>query len=111
MPFPATGAVDPLRIAHVQRLEHLLQAIFGFRHRDQVDVVAHQAVGEHLDLVFLGVVLQPAQIGLAIVVCKEHLLAPIAPLGDVVGDAGTDGAGKAGHGGGESSMRRGWDKG
>ena len=43
--------------------------------------------------------LQPGQIGSAVVVREKHVLAAIAPLGDVVGDVGEDGAGEAGHGG------------
>ena len=60
-------------------------------------MVGHEAIRENMHLVFLGVVLQPSQIGVAIVIGKEHLLATIAPLGDVMGHAGADGSGETGH--------------
>lgn len=44
--FPSLRTIDSLGVAHVQGLEHLLQPLLRYRHRDDVNVVGHQAIEE-----------------------------------------------------------------
>lgn len=53
-----------------------------------MNVIGHEAIRENIP-----------EIGRAIGVRKEHLLVTIAPLGVVMGQAGADGSGAAGHAG------------
>ena len=99
VPMPAAPAIDPLRIAHVQRLEHTVQAVFAVGHRDQVDMVGHQAVAEDGHAVLAAIGLEPGEIGAAVVVGKEDVLPAVAALGDVVRYPGKDGARQSGHAG------------
>ena len=56
-------------------------------------MVGHETIGENLDRVFLGILLEPVKISRTIRIGEEYLLATIAPLGDVMGNAGTNGSG------------------
>jgi hypothetical protein len=48
-----------------------------------MNVVCHQAVGQHFDLMQISVFLQPSQVNLTVII-KKHRLTPIATLGNVV---------------------------
>ena len=84
MPLLAAIAVHALRMAHVQGPEHALQTIVAVGHRDQVDVIAHQAVGEHLHPMLAAILPQRVQIRIAVLIGEEHRFAPVAALGHVV---------------------------
>jgi hypothetical protein len=58
-----------------------------------VDVVGHQAIGQNLNLIFAGVLTQPIQIGVTIFIGKEHRVATVTALRDVMWDLGEYGAG------------------
>jgi len=90
MAFPASRAIDTLGVAHVQRLEDTLQPTGAGRDCNQVDVVGHQAVGEHVNVEEVAVLPQPGQIGDTVFVTEEDVLAPIAALRNVVWDAAED---------------------
>lgn len=91
------GAIDALRVTHVQGLQDILQAVFGRRDEDQVNVIGHQAIAGNRDAMFSGILPQPREIGLAVRVIKEHVLAPVPALGDVVRHLGKNRTGNAGH--------------
>jgi hypothetical protein len=62
--------------------------VLSVRHRDQMNVVAHQAVAEHAQFIALRVALQQVEIDVPAIVCVEHVLAVVAALGDMVRNAG-----------------------
>jgi hypothetical protein len=45
----------------------------------------HEAIGEDIRRVLRSIILEPVQIGLAVLVSEKDILPPIATLGDVVG--------------------------
>ena len=90
-------AVEALGVAHVQWLQGALQAVIGCGYGDQVDMIGHQAIGQYFNLVLFGVVFQPRQIHQAIIIVKEHRLASIATLGDVVRKTCKYGSGQSRH--------------
>ena len=66
-------------------------------HRDDVDMVGHQAIAPDLDMRPPCGVGEQIEIELVIAILEKGLLAAIAALGDVVRDAGEDEAREAGH--------------
>jgi len=88
MPLPASFPVDPLGVAHVQRLEHLLQTIVGCRDGNQVNVIGHNAISKDFNLTFIAVLPEPRQINFTILICKKNVFAPITTLGHVMWKAG-----------------------
>jgi hypothetical protein len=93
MSGPFALSVEALGKAHVQGLERLLQAIVGGRHGNQMNMVGHQAIGQHLNLMLVGVLFKPCQVNLSILIGEKDTLTSIAALRDVVGKAGKDGSG------------------
>src|SRR3989344_5050987 len=93
MSLPLLGAIDAWRGACVQDPEDLLQRVWLLGNGHDVNAVGHQAIGEHAHAVFRAVLSQPREIGRSIRVAKEHVLAAVAALGDVVWNTGEDGAG------------------
>jgi hypothetical protein len=61
-------------------------------------MVGHEAVGCDVEAEAVGVFLEEGEIESAVVVGKKDVLAVVAALGDVVGDAGKDDASKPRHG-------------
>ncbi len=55
MPFPTPPMVDSLGIAAMKRFPYPLQALFGLGHRDQGNMIGHEAIGQNIDFVFLAV--------------------------------------------------------
>jgi hypothetical protein len=53
-----------------------------------MNVVGHEAVGEHFNMAFVAVLSESRQIRFAIFVCEKNVFAPIATLGHVMGKAG-----------------------
>ncbi len=94
---PLRYSIETLGIAHVQGFDHELRALLSRRDGDELNVVGHQAIGENLNLVRLGVLLQLTQIGKPIFIDKEDIFAAIDPLGDVMAYVGADGPGKSRH--------------
>jgi len=60
------------------------ESVGGLRHRDQMDVVGHQAVGPYLDPAAIAPVAHQADIGLVVLVGKERAQAAVAPLRHMV---------------------------
>ena len=67
-----------------------MQGIFGARYRDQMNRVAHQAMGENLHTVSFTLLLQPDEIGPAVRIRKEDSFTTVPALGHVMGEPGKD---------------------
>jgi len=93
MARPLSLPVEALGITHVQRFEGLLQPIVSGGDGDQMDVVRHQAIGQHFNLVLVGVFFEPSQVNPSIIIVKKHRFTPIAALGDVVRITGKNSSG------------------
>jgi hypothetical protein len=89
---PATflGLVQRLRVFRVGSAERARERIFMFRYRYQVNMVGHQAVTGDLCAVTVSVSGQQSQVETAILCGVKYLLAIVAALGDVMGDAWSD---------------------
>src|SRR5665213_1459187 len=73
------------------------QPVLVAGHRDDVEVVGHQAIGPDRHLRprrRLGYEIEVERI---IAILEEHPLAPVAPLGDMMGDAWEHDAGESCH--------------
>ena len=83
---PAAGvqAVDLLRVEPVRASDGLCERVAAARRGDQVDVVGHQAVTIDRQAEPRGLVGQDLKVAGAVVVDKEHVLAVITALGDVM---------------------------
>jgi len=96
------GALQPRMhmsgIAPMDRRQGPPQAVLVGRDQDQVDMVGHQHPRPHLDPGRRRVLGQQLAIEPIVAITEEGPRAAIAALGHVVGKAGKDGAGEAGHG-------------
>ncbi len=99
MTTPGSQSIDALRMAHVQRPHYAFERVCRFRHHDQVNVIRHQAIGEHLESVQCGVFTQPAEIRLSVDVARENCAAPIPALSNVEWNARPDESGNPRHSG------------
>jgi hypothetical protein len=88
MSFPIFTKVYPTGIAPVCFSNGASKSIFCFRHGNQMDMVRHQAPRPYFYLTFLAPFGHEINIGLIVIITEEGLLAAVAALGDVVGDAG-----------------------
>jgi hypothetical protein len=77
-------AVDVLRVAKVSSAYGGRQRTFGVGYRNNVDMIAHQTITDDIQAVSVCVLFQKLQIHPAVVIHKEHVLAVIAPLSDMV---------------------------
>jgi hypothetical protein len=80
----SSTTVDILGIPHVKQIEGAGQGIFVDRHTDEVDMVAHEAIGPDLHSISLAVLFEPFEILQVISICPKYHLAIVATLGDVV---------------------------
>jgi hypothetical protein len=90
MSAPTLLKVHALRIAHVKRFKHVVQTINGFWHCNQMNMIRHQAVSQHLDIMLVRIFFEPREVGMTIMISKKNAFAPIAALGDMVRKAGKD---------------------
>ncbi len=63
-----------------------------------MDVVRHLAIGPDFDAEAAAGFAEPVAIESIVALLEEDALPPVAALGDVMRQAGNDGAGDAGHG-------------
>lgn len=75
----------------------IFQTFLPLGRDDEVDMVRHQAVRPHLEAPPLTLLLEKAQVRAVVLLLETDWLATVAPLGDVVGQAGDTDAGEAGH--------------
>jgi len=86
-------AIDVLAVAKVCPANGFGQRIFGVGDRDEMNVIAHQAVAAQFQAVFVGLLFEQRQIDPPIVIDEEHLLAVIPPLSDMVSETHANGSG------------------
>jgi hypothetical protein len=48
-------------------------------------VVGHETIAQHMDTVFLSKRLKKGQVGFSIFIVQKHVLAVVAPLGNMTG--------------------------
>jgi hypothetical protein len=73
------------------------QGVLLFRHRNQVYVIAHQAVSENADSGLMAILLQQIQIDAAVSLGVEDDLPVGSALGDVMGKSGQNAPGCSRH--------------
>jgi hypothetical protein len=87
VPPPALAEVDRARVAPVRLADGLPQLSFGMRSRDQVDMIQHQAIGPDLDPLRTAKRGRTFEVRGIVLLAEKRLLATIAALNDVVGNA------------------------
>jgi hypothetical protein len=87
---PAVFQVEIARIVGVRAPHDASQGTGAVGHGDQVDVIAHQAVGPDAQVVAFRVAAEQVEIELAIQVSCENVLAGVAALGHLMRQAGDD---------------------
>ena len=73
------------------------QGVLLFRHRNQVYVIAHQAVSENTDSGLMAVLLQQTQIDAAVSLGMKNNLSISSALGNVMGKSGQNAPGCSRH--------------
>src|SRR5271166_4740172 len=91
--------VDDRGIAPMRLAERPSQRLLAVGDENEVDVVWHQAIGPAGDALPAALARQQIAIEFIVVIAEKHPLAPVAALRDMMGKAGDDKAGDAGHGG------------
>ena len=91
-------AVQVLCIEEVRPAYRPRQRFLPLRHCDQMDVIAHQAVAQHIQPKALRLTCQQLKVEPKIIVHEEHLLAVVPALGDKTWNAGHDNARDSWHG-------------
>ncbi len=76
--------IDALGVAHVQWFQYKVQSIICSRNNYQVNMVGHEAIGEHFNLVFVAVLFEPRQVRSAVLICEKNVFTPITALGNVM---------------------------
>ena len=94
---PFLAEVDAPRIAPMSLANGTRQSIFRPRHRNQMNVIGHQAVRPNVDAALAAPLGHQIQVGRIIVVAKERLLPAVAPLRYVMRQAGHDQSRKPRH--------------
>ena len=61
------------------------QSVLGPWHRNQVDVIGHQAVGPYFDAAFSAPLGHQTDVGGVVLIMEEGLLPTISPLRNVMG--------------------------
>jgi len=77
-------SVDVLGIAEMRSTHRFGQRILGLRYCDNMYVIAHKTITEDIQPVFDRLVSEQLQIYTSIIINKEHILAIISPLGDMM---------------------------
>jgi len=84
---PAMKTVDILRVAKVCPADGFGQRVLLVRDRDDMDMIAHQAIAGQLQRVLVRLLFQQLQIHPAIIVDEEHILAVVPTLRDMMGES------------------------
>ena len=79
----AVVPIDVLNVALPESFHHLARTGRCSRCREQVDMVRHQPIGVDGTLALLGVLVEPAEVRLIVLIGVETGLAVVAPLDDV----------------------------
>jgi len=97
MPVAPFHGVTVLRIAHLHFAQQLRERLGAVGQQHQVDMIRHQAVAQHVDGAEFGVLLQQAEVYIAVGGGEENITSLVAALGDVMGIVGDDHACKSRH--------------
>lgn len=76
--------VDVLRVSEVRSAYGFGQRILGLRCRDDVNVIAHEAIADDVQAVLPGLIAEQLQIYMPVIVNKKYILAIISPLRDMM---------------------------
>ena len=93
----AVARIDEAGVAPMRVGEGPAQPVGVGRHHDQVNMIGHQAIGDDLAIGASRRIAQQVAIKLIVAILEKGPLAPIAALGNVIGNAGKDETGKARH--------------
>jgi hypothetical protein len=85
---PPLTEIHPAGIATMGLTDCMAQPIRIGGNSNQMNVIGHQAVSPYLNCVFSTPMRHQFNIGLIITIIEKSLLAPVAPLGDMVRIAG-----------------------
>ncbi len=77
-PAPPLAEIDTPRIVAVQPALHRRQRILVRRHEDEVDVVRHQTIGEHLDIFRPAARGKAREVSRVVLSVEESLLTEVA---------------------------------
>jgi hypothetical protein len=97
MPAPSLAEVDHSSVTAVNLPDRPPETIGSVRHRDEMDMIWHQAVRPDFDLVSAAPFLHQIQVDLIVVVTKERPLSTASPLNDVMGETRCDDRCQSGH--------------
>ena len=84
MALPPTRSINPLRIAHMQRLQHSLQPILRLWYSNNVYMVCHQAVRQNIYSVALTIRTQMFKVKMPVIIVEKHIFTTITTLGNVM---------------------------
>ena len=93
---PAPG-IPIARVCRIRASQDAGQGVRALRHRQQVDVIGHQAIGPNSEAELAAVLAEHVQVDGAVLIGEKGGLPAIPPGGDVVRKAGHDDAGETGH--------------
>src|SRR5262245_10866777 len=85
----ARGASFPiyiLGITHMHGPQHQSHSLLVSRNQDQVDMVVHQTICEHSDVILHGVLVHQETIFFEVRLLDENILSIISALSDMMGD-------------------------
>jgi hypothetical protein len=83
LPQPATNSMRPVHmlcVAGVDWFQHVSQCRLIPGNGHKMDMIGHQAVGEYLQSVFLGILPQQVKIPLTVSISKEHIFSSVPTL-------------------------------
>jgi hypothetical protein len=97
VPTSPLAQIEVARKICVGSAERDRRRVRPFRHCNQMDVIGHEAIGQHAQSRSFGIGFQQIKVELIITSLEKYLLTSVAPLRDVVGDTLQDDSGDAGH--------------
>jgi hypothetical protein len=86
-------AIDVLGVAKVRPADGLGQRIFSVGDRNEMNVIAHQAMAAQRETILVGLLFEQRQIDPPVVIHEKHLLAVVPTLGDMVSETNGNGSG------------------
>ena len=84
MAASAVHAIDVLGVEIVSSADGFGECGGVARDRDDVDVIDHQAISQHVQTEPLGLLFEPVEIYMAVIVNEENVLLIVATLSDMV---------------------------
>ena len=97
MSSPVLAEVDHAAVTPVSLTDTPAQAVFGFRHRNEMYMVRHKAVRPDLHIALIAPFGHQVDVRLIVFIPEEGGQPPVAPLSDMMGDAGSYDTSNTGH--------------